>query len=112
MTKSKGKKSITLGWEGYRPSHPPSASIPEFEREYDYPYGTTRSGSKPVYTEIKSTSHDDVHRRYVSYRFFKPVELREVTTVLEKFYRETKGLLSVDDNSSSRIADESGYVCK
>ncbi len=72
------KKPIMPGWEGYRPPHP-TEPISEFKRKNDYPFSTTRSGSKPIYTKISAS------KRTGSYRFFRPLELRKITTVLETF---------------------------
>lgn len=56
---------------GYVSPEPPRP-IPEFEREYDYPFGTTRMGSHPprIWHPYKAKYHQ------LPYKFFKPTSLR------------------------------------
>ena len=89
--KAKDKKTPKndIFWSGYKPSANPEP-IPQFERKYDFPYGTTRSGSKPGYVTAGKRCYQKPHT------FFKPKELRDFTTEREGVV----GLVFHGDSSS------------
>lgn len=70
---SKTNQVSDILWEGFQPiQQQPPRPTPEFEKKFDFPFGTTRSGSIP-----KFHFHENGMVSRKPYRFFKEKSLRD-----------------------------------